>query len=191
MSHGLQVAELVVLGRKTSGKYHRSVREWGSRANMMNRIELAKWMRRLKPSVVIGFGDKTPMASADHWQAMQITDGAIFFSRLSKWEDRFGGLPTHRVRRHLYFRLAVEPDSIPWLSHHITVDISDTIKKKLDSIECYRTQFEHKDGFVDRVEAAARVTGSAAGVKYGESFAAATPFAVNDLVSTVLGPSTR
>jgi LmbE family N-acetylglucosaminyl deacetylase len=41
------------------------------------RIALAKEFRKYRPQVVIGFGDKTPMASPDHWQAMQITDAAV------------------------------------------------------------------------------------------------------------------
>ena len=29
---------------------------------------------------------KTPLASPDHFQAMQITDAGVFYSRLTKWE---------------------------------------------------------------------------------------------------------
>ena len=43
------------------------------------RVLLAKEFRKYRPKIVIGFGDKTPLASPDHWQAMQITDAAIFF----------------------------------------------------------------------------------------------------------------
>ncbi|MFK8110614.1 MAG: PIG-L family deacetylase, partial [Rubripirellula sp.] len=75
-----------------------------------HRVALGKEFRRYRPSLVIGFGDKTPMASPDHWQAMQITDAAIFYSRLTKWDEHFEGLPVHSVPRHLHFRLAVEPD---------------------------------------------------------------------------------
>ncbi len=151
------------------------------------RIELAKWIRRLRPSIVLGFGEKTPMASPDHWQAMQITDAAIFYARLSKWDDRCEGLPVHSVARHLYFRSPMEPDAMLGLSHHVTVDVSETIETKLSAIQCYHTQFDHKPGFLERVRAAALCTGSAASVAYGESFVAATPFAVDDLVTTVLG----
>lgn len=151
------------------------------------RIALAKVFRRYRPKIVIGFGDKTPMASTDHWQAMQITDGAIFYSRLSKWDDQFDDLPPHTIDRHLYFRLALEPDSIPHLSHHITVDITKTLDLKIKAVQCYQTQFAHRPGIVDRIQAAAIVTGSAAGVQYAESFAAAKPFAVQDLMKTVTG----
>lgn len=150
-----------------------------------HRMALAKVFRRLRPKLVIGFGDKTPMASPDHWQAMQITDGAIFYSRLSKWDDQFDGLPPHSIDRHLYFRLALEPDSIPHLTHHLTVDISEVLETKIQAIRCFESQFGHRPSILDRVRAAAIVTGTAAGVQYGESFAAAKPFAVNDLVRAV------
>ncbi len=118
---------------------------------------------------------------------MQITDAAIFYSRLSKWDEYFGELPVHSVPRHLYFRLAVEPDAIPGNSHHLIVDISDTIDQKIESILCYKTQFAHKPNIPARVRAAAIVTGAAAGKEAGESFAAAKPYAVDDLFATVMG----
>ena len=58
------------------------------------RVALAKEFRRYRPSLVLGLGAKTPLASPDHWQAVQITDAAIFYSRLSKWDEYFDGMPT-------------------------------------------------------------------------------------------------
>ncbi len=154
-----------------------------------HRVAVAREFRRYRPKLVIGFGDKTPLASPDHWQAMQITDAAVFYSRLTKWDDHFGGVPVHGVPCHLYFRLAVEPDAIPGNSHHLIVDISDTIETKIEAILRYKTQFEHKPDIEQRIRAAATVTGAAAGKKAGESFAAARPFAIDDLVKTVMGTS--
>lgn len=150
------------------------------------RVALAKEFRRLRPRVVIGFGDKTPMASPDHWQAMQITDAAVFYSRLSKWDQYFDGLPVHTVKRHLHYRLAVEPDTIPGHAHHLLVDVSRTIEQKVESVLCYHTQFADKPQMADRIRAAATVTGAAAGVQAAESFAAARPVAVDDLIKTLL-----
>lgn len=152
-----------------------------------HRVALARVFRRWRPRLVIGFGDKTPMASPDHWQAMQITDAAVFYSRLTKWQDHFDGLPVHGVSRQLYFRLAVEPDAIPGNSHHLIVDISSTLETKIASVMCYQTQFAHKTYIVDRIRAAATITGGAAGIHAGESFAAAKPYAVDDLMQTVMG----
>jgi len=153
-----------------------------------HRVALAKIFRRLRPDLVIGFGDRTPMASPDHWQAMQITDAAIFYSRLCKWDEHFDSLPVHTIARHLYYRLAVEPDTIPNMSHHLTVDVSETIETKIESVLCYRTQFDHKPGIADRIRAAGIVTGAASGTTAGESFAATKPFAVDDLMQTLAIP---
>ncbi|MEM7785954.1 MAG: PIG-L family deacetylase, partial [Planctomycetota bacterium] len=67
------------------------------------RCALAIEFRKYRPKIVIGIGGKTPTASPDHWQAMQITDAAVFYSRLSKWENHFDGLPVHRIERQLYY----------------------------------------------------------------------------------------
>jgi len=150
------------------------------------RVALAREFRRFRPRLVLGFGEKTPMASPDHWQAMQITDAAIFYSRLTKWDDYFEGLPIHTVDRHLYFRLAMEPDVLPGHSSHLTVDISDTLEQKIAAIGCYPSQFAHKPLMEQQVRAAAMVAGQAAGVLAGEVFVAPRPIAVDDLMRTVL-----
>ena len=71
------------------------------------RVALAKVFRRFKPKVVIGFGGKTVLASPDHYQAMLITDAAVFYSRLTKWDEYFDGLPTHTVVNQLSFPIAL------------------------------------------------------------------------------------
>ena len=93
------------------------------------------------------------------------------------------GLPVHTVSRQLYFRLAVDPITIPGNQYHTIVDISGTLDKKIAAIACYKTQFDHKPAILDRVKAAATMTGSLAGVAAAESFAAAKPFAVDDLMA--------
>src|SRR5688572_21517201 len=103
-----------------------------------SRVALAKEFRKYRPKIVIGFGDKTPMASPDHWQAMQLTDAAVFYSRLTKWDAHFDGLPTHNISSQLYFRLAFEPAAtLAGYASHFTVDISDTMDQKLAAIRCY------------------------------------------------------
>ena len=60
------------------------------------RVALATILRRYRPRLVLGIAGKTPLASPDHWQAAQITDAAVFYSRLTKWDDQFDELPAHR-----------------------------------------------------------------------------------------------
>ena len=152
--------------------------------NFEARCMLAKEFRKYRPRIVIGFGGKTPMASPDHWQAMQITDAAIFYSRLSKWPQHFDDLPVHKIESHLYFRLAFEPQT--GMENSFVVDISDTLSKKLQSIECYQTQFPPEKAYVfDRVRSVAESTGLAAGFAAGETFVSTRPVGSIDLVKTV------
>jgi bacillithiol biosynthesis deacetylase BshB1 len=147
------------------------------------RVALAKEFRKYRPKVVIGFGDKTPMASPDHWQAMQITDAAVFYARLSKWDEHFNGLPVHQIAAQLYFRLAFEPSSLGGYGSHFTVDISDTLETKLESVRCYETQFPPEKAHVfERIRGAALISGAAAGYLAGEVFVSARPLGTVDLM---------
>ncbi len=89
----------------------------------------------------MGFGNKTPLASPDHYQAMLITDAAVFYSRLSKWDEHFEGLPVHTICSQLYFDLSFESRGWAEFGSHITVDIGDELERKIESILCYKTQF--------------------------------------------------
>jgi LmbE family N-acetylglucosaminyl deacetylase len=152
------------------------------------RVALAKEFRKYRPRVVIGFGDKTPLASPDHWQAMQITDAAIFYARLTKWDEHFDNLPVHTIISQLYFRLAFEPQTLNGFPGNFTVDIGDTLNDKLASIACYETQFPPEKSHVfDRVKGAALIAGAAAGFRAGENFVSARPLGAVDLVKTALG----
>jgi len=151
------------------------------------RVLLAREFRKYRPKIVIGFGDKTPLASPDHWQAMQITDAAVFYSRLTKWDEHFDGLPVHAIQSQLYFRLAFEPEVLGGYPSHFTVDISETLEQKLAAVRCYATQFPPgKQHVFDRIRGAAMIAGAAANFAAGETFVSTRPLGSLDLVKTVL-----
>ena len=79
-------------------------------------MKLAIEFRKYRPRLVIGLGDKTPMASPDHWQAMQITDAAVFYARLTKWDEHFDHLPLHTIGRQLYCTLGQPLSGVPILA---------------------------------------------------------------------------
>ena len=83
------------------------------------RVALAKQFRIYKPRLVIGLGEKTPTASPDHWQAGQITDAAVFYSRLTKWDEQFDGLPVHKIERQIYYSLMQESGAVSYT--HLTL----------------------------------------------------------------------
>ncbi len=147
------------------------------------RLALAREFRRYRPRVVIGFGDKTPLASPDHWQAMQITDAAVFYSRLTKWDEYFDDLPPHSISKQLYFRLAFEPHTLSGFPSHFTVDISDTLETKIESIRCYHTQFPPEKEYVfTRIRGAAMMAGASSGFAAGEVFVNTQLLGTSDLM---------
>ncbi len=152
------------------------------------RLALATEFRKYRPRLVIGFGDRTPMASPDHWQAMQITDAAIFYSRLCKWDDQFQDLPVHRIEAQLHYSIAFSSLQLPTAAGHFVQDISETLEKKMASIACYKTQFpEDKAHVLDRVRAAAHYFGSTAGYRAGELLLSPRTIGTSNLMSTVFG----
>ena len=150
------------------------------------RVALGKQIRRLRPRLVIGFGDKTPMASPDHWQAMQITDAGIFYSRLTKWDDHFDGLPVHTVDAQLYFQLGFDPFEAKGHQGQLVVDIGDTLALKIASVRCYQTQFPPaKEHVIQRVQTTAQYVGATAGFAAGEVFSSSRVIRSTDLMKSV------
>jgi N-acetylglucosamine malate deacetylase 1 len=148
-----------------------------------SRVALAKVFRRYKPKVVIGFGGKTVMASPDHFQAMQITDAAVFYSRLTKWDEYFDGLPTHTISSQLSFPITLHGLDLPEASGYIVADIGSTLDVKLESIRAYQTQFPaHKAGIFRAVESMNRYHGLTAGFEAGEVFMTHRSVGVDDLM---------
>lgn len=151
-----------------------------------SRVALAKEFRRYRPQLVIGFGDKTPTHSPDHWQAMQITDAAVFYSKLTKWDDVFDGLPPHQVHTQLYFKLAFEPQLVAAGAGHFVSDIGDTLDAKMASIRCYATQFPPEKQYVlDRIHALALQHGALAGYAAGEPLICTRTLGTRNLMTFV------
>lgn len=152
------------------------------------RIALARVFRRYRPKVVMGIADKTPMASPDHWQAMQITDAAVFYSRLTKWDEEFEHLPPHRISKQLWYPLGLQSLRVPEGGGHLVVDISETLEQKLAAIRCYESQFPPgKQRVFSMVESQNRLIGQSAGFEAGELLIPATTLGVRDLMQTILG----
>ena len=99
-----------------------------------------------KPKVVIGFGGKTVLASPDHYQAMLITDAAVFYSRLTKWDEYFDGLPTHTIVNQLSFPIALHGLDLPEASGYIVADIGSTLEVKLEAIRCVPDPVSRQQG---------------------------------------------
>ncbi|HEX7379248.1 MAG TPA: PIG-L family deacetylase [Pirellulales bacterium] len=156
--------------------------------NFETRVALATEFRRYRPKLVLGFGEKTPLASPDHFQAMQITDAAVFYSRLTKWDQHFGGLPVHTISGYLYYTLAFAALGLPAGPGHLVVDIGQTLETKLAAIRCYETQFPPAKAHVlERVRAFALQQGQAAGYDAGELFTSTRTLGTRDLMHFLFG----
>lgn len=152
------------------------------------RIALARIFRTLRPKVVMGIADKTPMASPDHWQAMQITDAAVFYSRLTKWDDEFENLPPHRILKQIWYPLGFQSVEVPNASGRLIVDISEVLEHKIEAIRAYRTQFPpEKERVFRMIESRNRMLGYTAGFEAGELVLTTTGLGVRDLMKTLTG----
>jgi bacillithiol biosynthesis deacetylase BshB1 len=152
------------------------------------RVKLATEFRKYRPRLVLGLGEKTPLASPDHWQAMQITDAAVFYSRLTKWDDEFAGLPPHPIAAQLYYTLAFHSPEPLEGPGQIVVDISDTLTTKLSAVRCYGSQFPpEKEYIYERIEAWARRLGPTAGYTAGELLVSPRSLGTQDLMTAVFG----
>jgi LmbE family N-acetylglucosaminyl deacetylase len=151
--------------------------------NFESRVALAKVFRRHRPKVVVGFGGKTVLASPDHYQAMLITDAAVFYSRLSKWDEHFDGLPTHAIANQLSFPIALHGLDLPEASGYVVADIGPTLGTKLDAVRAYRSQFPAAKARVfGTIEAMNRYHGLTAGFEAGELFLTYRSIGVVDLM---------
>ena len=157
-----------------------------------HRVALAKVFRRYRPSLTMGISGRTPMASPDHLQASTLTDAAVFYSRLTKWDAEFDHLPVHTVKKHIWFPLGLGAATDAEGQPRIVSDISETIDIKLRSIQAYKTQFPPaKERVFRMVEGANMMLGATAGFAAGELFILPTPLGTPDLFASVVGGQDR
>lgn len=150
------------------------------------RVALAKVFRRYRPELVLGICGKTPTASPDHWQAMQITDASVFYSRLTKWDAEFDHLPVHTIRKQMWYPLGFSSLSVLDSPGSFVVDISETLELKLSAVRAYRSQFPpSKERVFHLVESQARLLGTSAGFTAGEMLIPATTLGITDLMGAI------
>src|SRR5690606_3485401 len=78
-----------------------------------------------------------------------------------------------------------EPQTLPGYASHLTVDITETLEQKLESIRCYATQFPTSKSYVvERVRGAALLCGSAAGFGAGEVFVCTRALGTTNLMQS-------
>lgn len=147
------------------------------------RVALAKVFRRYRPRLILGIGDKTPMASPDHAQAMMITEAAVFYSRLTKWDDVFDYLPEHTIPHLLTYFLFTGIADLPAGCWPIIVNIEGHLKQKIEAVRCYASQFPaEKEHVFTRVESLSKTMGLLGGCTEGELIAGSRIPCTTDLM---------
>lgn len=149
-----------------------------------NRYVLGTALRKYRPHIVVSMAGRTPLASPDHWQSELLTEASVFYSRLTKWDDRFDGTPPHVVT-HLVYRQV--PRSLGTLNcpTSFVVDITQTLEKKLAAVACYESQFgaERIERIQHWIRSVAGVEGSYAGFSYGEQYVLPRSIGTQDMVA--------
>jgi bacillithiol biosynthesis deacetylase BshB1 len=137
------------------------------------RMKLAKVFRQMKPTIAVGMQGMTPQSSPDHYQSQLIFDAALFYSRLSKWEQHFEGLPPWRIKKVFYYYTARE-FSLMSKPLQFIVDISKQFDKKKKALRAYKSQFRahptYNPPILDWIEGMGRYFGSLIRCSYGEVF---------------------
>lgn len=135
--------------------------------NFEARVALGDIFREFRPELVITMGGKTVMASPDHHQAQLITEAAVFYSRLTKWEEHFAH-PVHSIQNLIYFPVdAMISGTLP--QNTFLIDISSVLQKKIDSILAYQSQFPpEKRDFIHQIKTTNQYYGGLIGVGAAE-----------------------
>jgi len=150
-----------------------------------SRDQLIEVIRRHRPKLVVA-----PLA-LDHHPDHSRTGTLVKEARFLAGCARIGpDLDPWRPGRVLFYpsRELVEPS--------LVVDVSDVFEAKMEAVRAHVSQLHDPDsdgpptsissaGFLDQIEARARVFGSQIGVTYGEAFVVDGPLAVKDPVPAV------
>lgn len=148
------------------------------------RVALATVLRRYRPRLVLSLGGKTPLASPDHYQSMLITEAAVFYMKLTKWEHHFDNIMPCESPAMMYFFLSLRSLS-PAPQNSLVVNISDTLEKKLSAIAAYQTQFASRPQVLDRIRVFNQQQGQAAGFSAGEVLASPAALGTRDLMGMI------
>lgn len=145
--------------------------------------EIVRIIRKYRPKVIFApyFEDRHP----DHGHCAKLVEEAFFSSGIKKYDD-FENVPAYRANA-LYFYMINgfhKPDFV--------VDVSETMEKKIASLEAYSSQFERTaegvktpltDGYVETVKSRERMFGKEVNVQYAEGFKVNKPIVIsNDLL---------
>lgn len=143
-----------------------------------NRVKLANVIRKYRPRLLL-----CPCnggAHPDHRAASLIADGARFYAKLTRHdhEGKPWKLDPWWVPEQFYYFLGVKVDEV---KPSFIVDISDTFRRKMEILSCYKSQFN-----VDMDNLASTdIWGPLIGRQYGEAFYTRGTVGLEDLFHVI------
>jgi N-acetylglucosamine malate deacetylase 1 len=157
-----------------------------------HQLQLISYIRKYQPDIVIAnaLADRHP----DHGRAGKLIADSCFLSGLRKVETMLAGQPQEAWRPKRVFHMIQDRFTEPTF----IVDISDAFEKKLEAIQCYKSQFHSDDesgepvtyisseGFLKNIEFRSSLLGKRIGVKYGEGFVSENVPGISDMDMLIL-----
>lgn len=150
------------------------------------RLQVARVIRRLKPTVVVTTAPSPYGRHPDHRIAAELVRDACFLSGLKMIEP---DLPAHRPRK-VFHSITYRED---YLKPTFVVDVSDVMEEKLAAIGAYESQFggatqagevyPNGESLLDIIRHQAAHYGSLIRVKYGEPFHTTETVQIDDVVA--------
>jgi N-acetylglucosamine malate deacetylase 1 len=141
--------------------------------------KIVEVIREYKPMTIFApyFEDRHP----DHGNCARLVEEAVFSAGIRKYQTE-NNEPPHRVERVYFYMINGfhKPD--------FTVDITDYIDKKLESLRAYKSQFEQTEqtyntplvnGYIETVTAREKMFGKQVGVSFAEGFKTKVPILLN------------
>jgi len=155
-----------------------------------NMLEIAKYIRYYQPKIVLAnaMQDRHP----DHGRAGKLIADACFYAGLAKIKTEFNGAEQSAHRPTAVYHYIQDYYEKP----DLVVDVTDVWKTKIESIQCYATQFYNPEstepetpisskGFMDFIEGRGWQFGRLISAKYGEGFKMARPAGVKQIFDVI------
>ncbi len=145
------------------------------------RLAVAALIRHHKPRWV--FTSEGCGVHPDHAAVTDIVTGAVFYARLTKWDQVPGGesleeSPPHEIDRLFFGHCRMES---PWERFDFAIDVTAQYERKLAALGVYESVFSGDQlELLDRYSAEDRYVGSLVSVRYAESFKVRTPLLLSD-----------
>jgi N-acetylglucosamine malate deacetylase 1 len=137
-------------------------------------------IRKYRPKVIFTpyIVDRHP----DHGNCTRIIEEAVFSAGIKNYEV-LEGLPAHKVSQVFYYFIN------GFQSPQVMVDISETIGKKMASLQAYESQFTKSEdsfetplvnGYIETVISRDKLYGKEVGVQFAEGFISKKPLLIGE-----------